>query len=237
MRRISIILATGFLIFGASVPLAPQSPAAGTQSPPVDSQQILVKARDNIFNPIVIVGIQFNGKPAECFGPRLAQCSIPAELGDNWMKYISAIVLNRSKKVLTCVRVRITLQQPSSSPPRDRFTSFEATSGVVPDNALYTINGQKLNIVQQRPIQLGPGQTTEVSFDVVHTESGFSPRLPDPAHMQPLIDPWDAFFSDGTRWLGPSGYLRPDPQTPGKYNKISYEEFQEAAKLQNPLAP
>jgi hypothetical protein len=179
--------------------------------------------RDNLYYPIAIVGIDFDGKPSDCSAKPL-RCRIPDDLGD-WMTRMRVKVENRSPMTVTCMRVRLQIPRVShESGKTDVFIdTYLATIGVIPEKALVCANGV-LQVDQQPPIKLPPGNTQYLPFaHFLREAGGVSPHPPTPAELRVmvyLVYPWDVFFEDGARWLAGSGYVRPDPNMPSMWVPI-----------------
>jgi hypothetical protein len=176
--------------------------------------------RDNVYYPIVIVGIDFDGKPGDCSG-RPLRCRIPDGM-DDWMTKMRVMVVNRSPMSMTCVRVQIQIPRVASEPGRVRVEEYLATIGVIPQEALLPVNSSEpIQVDQQPPIEISPGSTEYVPFaHFVRDGVGLLPRPPVPAQLRLTVLPWDVFFKDGARWKAGSGYVRPDPDKPGWWVRI-----------------
>jgi hypothetical protein len=178
--------------------------------------------RGNVYYPVAIVGIDFDGKPGDRTG-RPLQCRIPANLGNDWMTKMQVKVENRSPMTVTCVRVRLQIPRVSTEPGKtDVFIdNYLATIGMIPEEALKVSAGRVLQVDQQPLIEFRPGDAEYVPFaHFRREEGGSSSRPPTSAGLKVVVYPWDVFFEDGARWLAPSGYVRPNPDKPGTWVRV-----------------
>lgn len=177
---------------------------------------------DNMFYPVGIVGIYFNGQPGHCIG-RPLRCSIPDNLGDDWMTKMQVSVVNRSPMAVTCVRLRMQVPKVSTESRNTGvvYDNYLATIGVIPENAL-RVSADRVPPVDQQPaIELKSGGKGVVPFaHVVRTGGGFSPSASTSANLTIMVYPWDVFFKDGAHWLAPSGYVRRDPNKLGTWVRL-----------------
>jgi hypothetical protein len=123
---------------------------------------------------------------------------------------------------IACVRLQISRVSTESGKTGVFIDSYLATIGVIPEEALKTISGKVLQVDQQSPIELRPGNAAYVPFAHFRMEGGgaFSPRPPTPAVLRMTVYSWDVFFEDGARWLAPLGYARPDPDKRSTWARI-----------------
>jgi hypothetical protein len=176
--------------------------------------------RGNVYYPIAVVGIDFDGKPGDCIGKPLG-CGIPDDMGDNWMSKMRVNVENRSPMTVTCVRVRLQIPRVSKESGKTvvLIDNYLATIGVIPEKALRLSADRVLQVDQEPPIELRTGNTEYVPFAHFSRDgSAISPRFP--TQLRIMVYPWDVFFEDGARWLAGSGYVRPDPDKPGTWVPI-----------------
>jgi hypothetical protein len=191
---------------------------AQTIGPATD--RVVRVGRDNIYYPIAIVGIDFDGKPGDCSG-RPLRCRIPVDLGDDWMTKMRVKVENRSPVTMTCVRVRLQIPRVLKESGETAFDVYTGTIGVIPEKALRVSADRVLSVDQQPPMELRSGSTEYVPFaHFLREAGGISRRLATPEQSRIVVDAWDVFFEDGARWLAPSGYVRPDPDKPGTWLSI-----------------
>ncbi len=184
------------------------------------SQHFIHLGRTNIQDPVEIVALRVNGQSV--------QNGVPFEANGEWIEDISVVIKNRSMKTLKCVQLAI--EFPEMRDTSDRTTPLvmtTVTAGVIPEHQLYTKSGQKIDVVQQPPINIGPGQTIEVpiSGGLTHVKSFIEKSRPFATLARCDIWIQSAFFADGTKWNLSGVFFRPDSKTLGKYNSISKEEF------------
>jgi len=198
--------------------LAAWASHAQTVGPAVD--RVVWVGRGNIYNPIAVVGIDFDGKPGDCSGSPL-RCRIPVDLGEDWMTKMRVKVENRSPVTMTCVRVRLEIPRVLKESEETAFDVYMGTIGVIPEKALRVSAERVLQVDQQPSIELRSENTEYVTFAHFLREAGGISRRPTtPAQLRIVVYPWDVFFEDGARWLAPSGYVRPDPDKPGTWVSI-----------------
>jgi hypothetical protein len=191
---------------------------AQTIGPATD--RVVRVGRDNIYYPIAIVGIDFDGKPGDCSG-RPLRCGIPVDLGDDWMTKMRVKVENRSPVTMTCVRVRLQISRVLKESGETAFDVYAGTIGVIPEKALRVSANRAIPVDQQPPIELRSGSTEYVPFaHFLREAGGISRRSATPEQSRIVVDPWDVFFKDGARWLAPLGYVRPDPDKLGTWLSI-----------------
>lgn len=184
------------------------------------AQRVIILGRANVRDPVKIVAVLVHGKRIENGGPFQAD--------GGWIESSVVVVENLSSKTLTCIQLGIEFpEMRDASNPASPLTMTIATAGAIPDHQLYARSGQKIEIVQQPPISIGPGQTIEIPISawLARVKSDIEKNRPFNTLTQAHIWIQMAFFDDGTKWNLSGVFSRPDPGIPGKYDPISKEEF------------
>jgi len=99
--------------------------------------------------------------------------------------------------------------------------------GIVPAHALFARDGHKIKLPVAEPIQVLPGQ--EIRFPLEPHSKELEDSMPANRSKASVTTCWVRlhffYFADGTRWAQFAGFQKPDLSVPGKYVRISVEEF------------
>lgn len=182
------------------------------------------RERGNILDPARIVRYKIDGL-------ELPPWPQTTHIGDNWLKNMSVVVRNGSNKTIVAASVRVLFHGRNTARPA-YFPVYAATAlqerhvGHLPEHQLYDRSGKKLTQLAGEPIAIRPGQELDI------------PVAPDSEALRKLIEEQmpvssvttcgfsitSVYFDDGTKWSY-GGFYRPDLATPGKYVRISFQEF------------
>jgi hypothetical protein len=154
--------------------------------------------------------------------------NVSFQAGEDWLENLVIVVKNLSNKEVVAGTVNIRFPETGSGAPGDAFIGQSITMGQRPEYALYaTRDGQRSNIIGTEPISIKPGQDMKFVLapyvsemrQEIETKRSFSTIT----RVALMLGPF--YFSDGTRWASYSGFQKPDPNAPGKYARITAEEF------------
>lgn len=161
--HLRVLLFVPLLVISAWASHAQTNEAAG--------DRVVWVGRGNLYYPISIVGIDFDGKPGDCNG-RPLRCRIPVDLGDDWITKMRVKVENRSPVTVTCVRVRLQIPRVLKEAGETPFDVYMGTIGVIPEKALRVSADRVLPVDQQPPMELRSGSTEYVPFAHFLREAG-----------------------------------------------------------------
>jgi hypothetical protein len=162
--------------------------------------------------------------------------------GDDWLKDLSFVIKNASEKKIVYVAIGCTLFETADwqaeiakhkTTPVLGHTSN--TVGRRPEQALYSTSlGHRLKPdMATAPFELAPGQEFTMSLEPPGDYQSLKSTVEE---KQPLSSVTacnggisQIFFEDGTLWQG-HRYLRPDPDQPGHWIRMSFEQWSGAKK-------
>jgi|SRR5580700_5694455 hypothetical protein len=153
---------------------------------------------------------------------------VPFQAGEDWLQNLVIVVKNLSNKEIVAGSVNIRFPETGKGTPEDAFVGQTITLGQRPEYALHaTRDGHRLNIGPTEPISVKPGEGMKFAVSPygseirrqIESKRAFS----DIGACAIMLGPF--YFSDGTRWASYSGFQKPDPSAPGKYARITAEEF------------
>jgi hypothetical protein len=189
------------------------------QVPAQTASRTFHRSAGNIRDPVRLVQLGWNGIPAKNVAT--------FDDGPDWVKHLSVLLVNNSAKTLTCVEIQGDFPELADpADPHGPRVIATIRTGRLPEHALYGDSGQKLPFIQYEPIAVGPQEKFEVKFGDHADQIGRSLGSHGSGASLTQARVWvmRAFFSDGSMWAA-GGFYRPDPANPGKYIRISQDEF------------
>lgn len=156
----------------------------------------------------------------------------PFQAGDDWLKNLVVVMKNVSNKVIVAASVTVDVPQVGNEIPgkdkiyvSDMWKTFYL--GSVPEHALFTRDGRKIELPPAEPIWLMPGQ--EIRFALESHLDEMKEAMRPGRSISSVTTCWVRlhyfYFADATRWSSFSGFQKPDFSVPGKYVRISVDEF------------
>jgi hypothetical protein len=209
--RIQLVL----LIFA----LASVGPGASAQSSGVPAPRT-VQLEATFPNDLVrVVKIVANG--------REVAPGVPFPAGDDWFRGFSLVIKNISTKKIVFAAGQLRFPETGDAAPEHLAVMARISVGQRPEPARTSSDeGVRPDDVPSAPILVAPGQETTVrvveNFERVKTM--IEGRHPLTGVTKCMVGLNTLYFGDGTEWQ--SGlYFRADPNTPGRYVRISAKEF------------
>jgi hypothetical protein len=166
------------------------------------------------------------------------------EAGDDWLKDVSFVIKNVSKKKITYLSVSCALFETNdwqselekhSTPDNPGLGQAGNVVGWRPKHALYSVRTGLIaqpDSDRRPPFVLAPGQEFTIALqnpeDYADLKSSVEARQPMSTVTACDAQIGDIFFEDGTRW-GEHRYLRAGEQ-PGRWTTISFDEWTTIAK-------
>jgi len=169
---------------------------------------------------------RWNGKP------------FPAD--DDWLKKLIVVVKNVSNKEIIAGSVTVDVPQVGNEiPGKDRMYVSDMGKtfylGSVPEHALFTPDGRKVELPPAEPIRVMPGQ--EIRFALESHFDEMKEAMRAGRSISSVTTCWVRlhyfYFADGTRWAPFSGFQKPDLSLPGRYEHIAADGF----RGEKPSAP
>jgi hypothetical protein len=146
--------------------------------------------------------------------------SVPFQAHDDWFKNIVVVIRNVSNKKLVFVSGQLRFPETGDATAEHLAVMARISAGQRPERS------RSPDDVPGPPILVGPGQ--EATVPIVETFERVKAMIERRRSLSDITTCFVGFntlyFDDGTEWQ--SGlYLRADPNTPGRYARISTEEF------------
>ncbi|MGA8503175.1 MAG: hypothetical protein WB683_16590 [Candidatus Sulfotelmatobacter sp.] len=155
------------------------------------------------------------------------------DAGDDWITNLSFVIKNVSAKKITCMIISSVLAETPSwqeeSQPKTPAVGFtQDRVGQRPGQALHS-GGRTFPPDTNPSFELAPGEEFTMPIedprDYPALRTRIEERLPISSVTAMDSQAITVFFEDGTRWISAShSYSRPAAQ-PGKWTRISYEEW------------
>ncbi|MGA9059887.1 MAG: hypothetical protein WB763_25635 [Terriglobia bacterium] len=148
---------------------------------------------------------------------------VPFQAGDDWLKKLTFTIRNRSSENFVELDMHICF-------PDTETTGHEICQpidlGRMPDNAAYTVEGNKFDQGSARPLDFRPGQEMKISFAPYADEirRRIEERQPFSTISRCFINLDGGFFEDGMRWEL-ADYLVPDPSRHGSFKPVDDSEI------------
>ena len=157
---------------------------------------------------------------------------VPFQDGDEWFKNLSVVIKNLTKKKIVSVTVQVNFPETGDGSQAHPTVGDQSSIGQTPEHGRYSgRTGRRLDEPVRDPILVGPGE--EVTVPVIsrlgadHFE-GVKSMIQNRQSLSSVttcvVGLTTVYFDDGTKWAW-RVYYRPDTSIPGKYNIISFDEF------------
>jgi hypothetical protein len=171
--------------------------------------------------------------------PNVCSWETSFNAGDDWITNLSFVIKNVSVKKITCIIIfSVLVDAPfwrEESQPKPQALGFTQNRiGQRPEHALHS--GQHTLPPDTNPsFELQPGEEFTMPIedpkDYPALRTRIEKRLPISSVTALDSQAVTVFFEDGTKWISANhSYNRPAAQ-PGKWTKISYEEWAGKQKL------
>jgi hypothetical protein len=217
VRTIAITRALGAAIF-FSFACLPQSTmfkvkAQNAQGLPA---RMIIAEHPNPIEPLRVVNFKF--------GEETVVPGTAFSAGDDWLANMSVTVKNATDKSIMGIGVQVTFLDMGDGTYQHPLSSDTIQVGTRP--------GKDVEAASAAPLQLGPGQEETIPFaseyNVMKTQ--VDGRQMTMSAIRTCRVLFNVYFSDGTSWLL-SNYFTLEPNNPGHWHQISYEQFTRNSSL------
>jgi hypothetical protein len=136
------------------------------------------------------------------------------------------VIKNVSAKKIVFVSGQLRFPETGDASTEHLAVMDRISIGQRPEHARRSVTAPGYHDAPSLPLLLGPGQETVVPVvdNVDRIRRMSESRQPISSVTTCVVGITTLYFDDGTEWL--SGlYFRADPNTPGRYLRISREEF------------
>jgi hypothetical protein len=149
---------------------------------------------------------------------------IPFPAGDDWFGQIGIVIENISAKKIVFVAGQLRFPETGGATAEHLAVMARISIGLRPRGVR---EGRRPDDVPSVPILVDPSQevTVPVVEDVQRIKKMIESRRPSSSVTTCAIGINTLYFEDGTDWLSPGLYFRADPNTPGRWVRISRKEF------------
>jgi hypothetical protein len=152
---------------------------------------------------------------------------VPFQAGDDWFKGFSLVIKNVSTKKIVFAAGQLRFPETGDATPEHLAVMVRISAGQRPEPARVSGDeGARPDDVSSAPILVAPGQeaTVRVVENFERVKTMIEGRHPLTSVKKCMVGLNTLYFGDGTEWQ--SGlYFRADPNTPGRYVRISAKEF------------
>jgi hypothetical protein len=152
------------------------------------------------------------------------------DAGDDWLRDLSFVIKNVSAKPILYVGIGSVLHETGDLVGEiARHANAGTTENAVgqrPQQALYSPTlGRWLKPDRRAPVEVAPGEEITLALENPKEYATLKSRIGSSVTgCNAMVG--HIFFEDGTKWEG-HNYYRPDPEHPGRWIKISFEEWSE----------
>jgi len=155
---------------------------------------------------------------------RRPSSAVPFQAGDDWLKEMTFTIKNRSSK--TFVQIFQDVCFPDTKMTRGYLLCQSMDLGRIPENAAYTVEGNKFDQGSKQPLDFRPGQEMKISVAPYAKEirRKIEERQPFSTISRCFINVNAGFFEDGMQWQLTS-YSVPDPNRHGFFVRLHPSEF------------
>jgi len=153
---------------------------------------------------------------------------VPFPADDAWFSRLRFVIKNVSTRKIIFVDGEIRFPQTGDETPENFMVMDRILLGHRPEPA------NDPGAARRRPdyfpsvaILVNPGEemTVPVVGSFEQTRALIEKKQPLPSVTTAAVGIGTIFFDDGTMWTNPGLYFRADPDTPGRYVRISPQEF------------
>jgi hypothetical protein len=164
--------------------------------------------------------------------------------GDDWLKNLTLVIKNVSEKKIIFVEAGCSLFETADwqseltkhhDPQTPLVGSASNTVGRRPEQALYSrLLGHTIKPdTSKDPLDLAPGEELSIAIENPENYPALRSRIEERQPMSSLTACDGGisriFFDDGTQWQAHS-YLRADPERPGRWIRMSFEDWSGAKR-------
>jgi hypothetical protein len=184
-------------------------------------------------DPVMISGVAVAGKPIECglfLKPLGLDPVTPFQAGSDWLQQMTISFINRTNKTIAAGGIFIEFLDTGECSIAQPCAGTELRFGQLP--AIDAYDGRTSRPLtpersERPPLDWKPEQTIVVRLSdyMPQVEESLQNFIPVTAVTKVTLHRGPFFFDDGMTWTPGAGYSVPDPDHPGKFNKLPPDYF------------
>lgn len=183
--------------------------------------------RYTIDDPVRIIQVLEGGVEITPERPAKEKNGKPFAAGPDWLRVLTVVVKNFSPKNVVAAHLLVDFPETGTGVPGDPTVAVPIWLGNIPEHGLYnTRDGKKLELPTKPALNLVAGAELKISMAPYYekVKASIESKRPGSDITTCWIRLQQFYFADGTRWA-PGNFQKPDPASPGKYEKITADEF------------